>query len=143
MKRFGYLVVMTLLTSACLGEGYDATMTWVDGSAIAPMDAGVSDEGAADSGIVVLDALFTPDSGVGEPDATKPEPGCGNGICEDNEDDESCPQDCSDPVLDCLNEKCTDSLFACISDDGCFAMLNCLDGCEGDDCFSTSNISLK
>ncbi|MDP6945470.1 MAG: hypothetical protein QF464_15080, partial [Myxococcota bacterium] len=67
---------------------------------------------------------------------------CGNGICDEGEDRETCPEDCKDggggggddhPVIACLDEACPAELAECEADEGCLDVLACIESCAAGD----------
>ena len=66
-----------------------------------------------------------------------PEPGeCGDGACGPGENPQSCPEDCEgggDPVP-CLTEFCEGEFYGCFQDEGCAAIVSCLEGCQTPGC---------
>ena len=65
-----------------------------------------------------------------------PEPDdCGDGECGPGENADNCPQDCAgaadptNPLLVCAKEECGQQYQACLEDNGCANILNCIEDC--------------
>ena len=66
-------------------------------------------------------------------------PACGDGICEDTETEDSCPEDCSAPS--CLELSCDPEITACVEDEGCSALYACYTACDTSSCQDTCFIT--
>ncbi len=65
---------------------------------------------------------------------------CGDGVCQaDNEDPETCPEDCKlksgDAMIACAKENCPKDLDVCLSDPSCAKIISCMGGCKELDCY--------
>lgn len=68
-------------------------------------------------------------------DETDGNDACGNGTCDEDETDESCPIDCTGSgAAGCLKEKCGSELTACIEFSTCASIYECLLGCTDQAC---------
>lgn len=62
---------------------------------------------------------------------------CGNNACEPGESPDSCPQDCGggDGAIECAAKACPKQYQQCTSHPGCAKLINCMKGCDSDQCF--------
>ncbi|MGB0589457.1 MAG: hypothetical protein ACPGU1_07245 [Myxococcota bacterium] len=90
-------------------------------------------DGACDDG---EDAESCPDDCNGD---GPPVSECGDGACDDDESADSCPDDCkgdgpaASGLVACLKAECSDEYAACLEDEGCVDILDCIEECPGGD----------
>ena len=72
-------------------------------------------------------------------DEPPPEPVCGDGVCEDGENADWCPDDCEEEppppeenLVECVLETCPTELMECLTDPVCAGAIECLVGCGQD-----------
>ena len=57
---------------------------------------------------------------------------CGDGVCDPNETQDTCPEDCTPPV-GCLADNCGAQQLACMTLTGCISALGCAEACADHD----------